>query len=78
LKTFRPDEWGLAREAAVLLVACDRPARAVEVWRTLLAEPLPADLRPVWLRDALGAARAAGDATQISAWEKELEALEKK
>ena len=75
LKSFRPDEWALAREAAQLLAACGRPAKAVGVWRTLLAGPLPADLRAPWLREAIDAARTAGDTVQTGVWETELEAL---
>lgn len=78
IKTLRPDEWGLARRAAELLVECERPARSVELWRLILAQPLPAELRTAWLREAARAARAAKDDAQAVVWEKERESSEKK
>jgi uncharacterized protein (TIGR03790 family) len=77
VKSLRPDEWGLARRAAQLLAECERAARAVEVWRLVFAQPLPAELRIPWLREAAAAARAAKDDTQAGAWEKEAEAADK-
>lgn len=73
LKTFAADEWALAREAAVLLEAVGRPARAVELWRTLLAiESLPREARVAWLPEAGRAATAAKDSVQAAEWAKEL------
>ncbi len=46
LPAFRPDEWALARDAANLLVALDRPAQGEAIYRTLLREKdLPRELR---------------------------------
>jgi len=72
LKEFEVNEWALAREAAVLLVECGRAARAVDVWRTLLARPgFTRELRIAWLPDARQAALAAKDYTQATAWQVE-------
>jgi uncharacterized protein (TIGR03790 family) len=76
LKNFRPDERALARDAAQQLAATGRPARALEVWRALLASSLPAELRAAWLPDAIGVARAAGDTAQSGAWETEIRLAE--
>ena len=76
LKTFPTDEWVLAREAAQLLETGGRAARAVDVWRALLAEKeMPRELRILWLPDAKKSAIAAQDATQADAWRKELDVL---
>ncbi len=69
LDSFPSDQWGLAHDAAALLEACGRPARALELWRTLLATPdLPSGVRLPWLRAASVAAAAAGDAAQAALW----------
>ncbi|HEY1106969.1 MAG TPA: TIGR03790 family protein [Opitutaceae bacterium] len=69
LRDFATDEWGLAATAARLLSDCGRPARAVELWQTLLAiATLPPELRLAWLRDAQEAARLAGDLTLAHRW----------
>ncbi len=82
LKSFPTDEWALAREAALLLESVGRPARAVELWRTLFStETLPRELRIAWLRDASHAALLAKDTAQSLEWDKaflDLGALEKK
>jgi uncharacterized protein (TIGR03790 family) len=79
LKTFRSDEWALAREAAQLLDTCGRPTRALEVWRTLLAiEAIPREVRIAWLHDGARAARAAKDAGQALAWEQLADGLVEK
>lgn len=76
LKSFATDEWALAREAALLLENLGRPARAVEVWQTLLtSEAMPRELRVAWLPDASKAARAAMDLTQANRWEEMLTGL---
>jgi uncharacterized protein (TIGR03790 family) len=76
LKTFSTNEWALAREAAQLLEANGRPARAVEVWRALLsAGEMPRELRVAWLPDAKKSAAAAREAAQADAWQKELDVL---
>lgn len=68
-KTIRTDEWGLVAEAAKLLTECGRAARAVEIWRMLLAiEMVPREVRLAWLRDAEGAARGAGDVELVRRW----------
>lgn len=72
LKTFSADQWALAREAALLLENCGRPASAVELWRTLLeTEAFPAELRIAWLSEASHAAMAAKNPTQAARWSKE-------
>ncbi len=69
LDSFPSDQWGLVHDAAALLEACGRPARALELWRTLLATPdLPSGVRLPWLRAASVAAAAAGDAAQAALW----------
>ncbi|HUR57840.1 MAG TPA: TIGR03790 family protein [Opitutaceae bacterium] len=68
-KTFAPNEWALAREAAQFLESAGRPRRALEIWQTLLAIPaLPAELRAAWLPEARKAALAAKDDAQAEAW----------
>ena len=72
LKTIEPDEWGLAREAARLLVAIGRPSPAIDLWRALLAEKtMPRELRDTWLGEAARAAEAAGDTAQAELWRSE-------
>ena len=72
LTEFDSTEWALAREAAQLLETCGRPARAVELWRTLLAiNALPRELRTAWLPDARKAALAANNEELASVWQKE-------
>lgn len=76
IKTFATDEWALAREAALLLENLGRPARAVELWRTLLAiEAMPRELRVAWLPEASKAARAAKDFAQATKWDAALAEL---
>ncbi len=74
-RSFAPDDWAVAREAAQMLATCGRPTLAVDVWRALLADAsLPSALREPWLRDAIGAALAAQDTTQADAWKTEADA----
>ncbi len=76
LKSFAPEEWSLAREAAQMLARCGQPARALEIWQTLLHLPaLPREVRQPWLDDARAAARSAGDTVQASAWQAEIDRL---
>jgi len=73
---FPSDEWGMAREAAQLLLAAGAPARAEQYYARLLAElALPRTLRTPWLREASEAAQAAGHAEQAQAWTREREEL---
>jgi len=73
LKTLPTDEWALAREAALQLDTLGRPARAVDLWKTIFAvEALPRELRVAWLPEASKVAVAAKDAAQAAAWEKTL------
>lgn len=73
LKSFRPDEWAMARDAAELLVANGRPAAAVEIYRAIFGmAALPRSLRFTWLGEAVQASAAAGNQTQSATWEKEL------
>ena len=74
--TLRPDEWALARACARMLESCGRPARALGLWRVLLAAgTLPRELRVAWLTEASAAAEAAKDTAQRVRWESELAAL---
>ena len=76
VNSFRADEWALVREAALLLEACGRPARAIEIWKNLFgAVELPRELRVAWLSDARSTALVAEDAAQAGAWERELTGL---
>jgi hypothetical protein len=76
LKTYRTDEWALAREAALLFDACARPALAVDAWKNLLsATALPRELREPWLTDAKKSAVAAGNQAQADLWQKEFDLL---
>lgn len=76
LKTFRPDEWALAREAANILQACGRAGRALDAWRLLLAEKtMPPDFRLPCLQEARAAAITAQDPAQATAWEREVAEL---
>lgn len=76
LQTLPPDEWALAREAARQLERLGRPARAVELWRTLFAlEALPAELRIAWLGEAVKVATVANNPTQAAEWGRALAEL---
>lgn len=76
LKSLRPDEWALAREVAILLGELNRPARALELWQTLLGhDTMPPDLRLAWLGDGAKAARAASDVVQAIKWDQALAEL---
>jgi uncharacterized protein (TIGR03790 family) len=73
---FPPDQWALAAEAARLCLAARQPARAVELWRSLVSiAQLPVQLREGWLLEAADAARAAQNETQAHAWDAERETL---
>jgi hypothetical protein len=73
IKTFGPQEWALAVEAARLLVAGGQASQAVEVYKNLLAsDGLPANARMAWLGAARDAAVAAHDSTQAAQWEAEM------
>jgi uncharacterized protein (TIGR03790 family) len=70
IKTFRPQEWALAVEAARLLVAGGRAQWAEEVFKNLLAlDGLPPQARAAWLHEARDAALAAHDSAQAVQWE---------
>ena len=70
IKTFRPQEWALAVEAARLLVAGGRAQSAEEVFKNLLAsDGLPPAARVGWLSAANDAALAAHDSAQAAQWE---------
>ncbi|MEY4941415.1 MAG: hypothetical protein RIQ93_3150 [Verrucomicrobiota bacterium] len=72
LRSFRPDEWALAREAANVLQACGRLVRALEAWQLLLTEKtMPPEFRLPCLREASAAAMAAQNPAQSTAWDKE-------
>ena len=73
IKSFGPQEWALAVEAARLLVAGGQASQAVEVYKNLLAsDGLPANARMAWLGAARDAAVAAHDSTQAAQWEAEM------
>ncbi len=72
LKDLETNDWALAREAALLLDACGRPARALEIWKNILARlSLPRELRLAWLPEARKTAMSAKDYTQATAWQSE-------
>jgi uncharacterized protein (TIGR03790 family) len=73
---LRPDEWGLAREAARWLERVGDSPAAMEVWRGLFAlEMLPRELRLLWLPEARPTALAANDAAQAAAWQAQIDEL---
>jgi len=70
IRTFHPQEWALAVEAARLLVAGGQAESAEEVFENLLAsDGLPPAARAVWLSVARDAALAAHDSAQAAQWE---------
>jgi uncharacterized protein (TIGR03790 family) len=70
IKTFRPQEWALAVEAARLLVAGGQAPWAEEVFKNLLvSDDLPPATRAEWLSAAKDAALAAHDSAQAAQWE---------
>ena len=76
LKIFPANEWALARDAAQILEAGGRSARAVDVWRAMLAaKEMPKELRVLWLPEARKSALAAQESAQAEAWQKELDVL---
>jgi uncharacterized protein (TIGR03790 family) len=73
--SFKLGEVPLAHQAAKLLAEDGAVARAVTVYRAILRnDALGWNWRAAVLRDAVGAAVAAGDGIQAAAWEKELTA----
>ena len=76
MKTFAPDQWALARDAAQLLASSRHPERAVDIYRHLFsAASLPLELRAPWLVEARKAALAASDPKQAAEWAKDLDDL---
>ena len=76
LKALPPDEWALAREAALQLERLARPVRALELWRRIFAtDSLPRELRVAWLPEATRAANAAADLPLAIEWAKALAEL---
>ena len=70
IKTFGPQEWALAVEAARLLAAGGQAGQAEEVFKNLLSsDDLPSAARAVWLPAARDAALAAHDSAQAVQWE---------
>jgi uncharacterized protein (TIGR03790 family) len=70
IKTFRPQEWALAVEAARILVAGGQAQWAEDVFKNLLSsDGLPPAARAVWLGAAKDAALAAHDSAQAAQWE---------
>jgi uncharacterized protein (TIGR03790 family) len=77
LPANRSDEWGLLRQAAVMLADNGDAVRAVEVYRNLFkAEALPDDLRLAWLRDAARTANVANNLNQAVVWQRQILDLE--
>jgi uncharacterized protein (TIGR03790 family) len=75
IKTFRPQEWALAAEAARVLVAGGQAGWAVEVYKNLLAsDDIPPAARAVWLGAARDVALAAHDSAQAAQWESAMSA----
>ena len=72
---LRPDEWGLAGNAARLLQAWGRPHESLAVWRQLLGQTLSDEVRLAWLREARPVAAEAGDQDIGLAWDRELARL---
>lgn len=71
--SFKLGEVPLAQQAAKLLAAGGAAPRAVAVYQAILRnDALGRDWRSAVLREALGAALAAGDRNQAGVWEKEL------
>jgi uncharacterized protein (TIGR03790 family) len=76
IEQWSPDEWGLRKEAALLLAEGGRAKDAVRVFETLLQQKaITRRLRLDWLPHAISAASAAKDKRQASAWQKQLAAL---
>ncbi len=76
LTAFRPDEWALAHDAAVLLAGCGRPVEAMHTLQNLFHNPnVPRTLRLAWLPEAQTIAVAAQDPNQAEAWEREMARL---
>ena len=76
IEQWRADEWGLGKEAALLLVEGGRPKEAVRVFGTLLRQKgVTRTLKLDWLPHAISAAKAAKDRRQAEAWQKQLAAL---
>lgn len=75
LKPHRSDEWGLLQQAAGLLAVGGQPGKAVQVYRNLFKVALSAEVKAVWLREAIQVANAAKDLKQAVAWESEVLAL---
>jgi uncharacterized protein (TIGR03790 family) len=76
LRSFQPDEWGLAAAAAELLAATRRPVPAVEIYATILASrDLPPETRLAWLPRALAVARIANNDARVVEWTKALATL---
>lgn len=72
-ESFTLDEAPLAQQAAKLLADGGAAPGAVAMYQAMLRnEALGADWRAAVLRDAVGAALAAGDRNQADAWKKEL------
>lgn len=70
LKSYRPQEWALAVEAARLLAAGGKADQAVEVYKNLLAaDGMPPAARAAWLRAARDVALQAHDSAQAAQWE---------
>ncbi|MBK8857066.1 MAG: TIGR03790 family protein [Opitutaceae bacterium] len=77
LPANRSDEWGLLRQAAVMLADNGDAVRAVEVYRNLFnAQALPDDLRLAWLRDAARTANVANNLNQAVVWQRQILDLE--
>ena len=71
------DQWGAVHDAAARALRAGAPGLAVAFLGQLLDGdlPLPAELREVWLAEAVAAARAADDSARVSDWTRQLDEL---
>ncbi|HNC25208.1 MAG TPA: hypothetical protein PLU52_13475, partial [Opitutaceae bacterium] len=68
---------GAVHDAAARALRAGAPGLAVAFLSQLLDGdlPLPAELREVWLAEAVAAARAADDSARVSDWTRQLDEL---
>lgn len=76
-RTFRSDEWSVAREAAQILAAGGQSSAALEIYRKLIdSDQLPRELLLAWLPEAEAAAMTAGNSSDAQRWHHALDELE--
>jgi hypothetical protein len=75
-ESFDPGQTPLAQTAARLLVECGAAQPALAIYHTILRDSgLGREWRVTVLREAIKAARAAGDRDQMGEWENELDGM---